>query len=131
MDFDETLIKKHELEVGTFHFFKNYMIAEVKEGIAFSIENATEMLQLAKEYYGNTTPFVYITNRVNSYSFNPTHHFKTVAMFPNLKGYATVTYDSINNEIAKMEEAFMLKPSRNFTNLEQAIGWAKELIPKD
>jgi len=131
MDFDKTLIKKHELEVGTFHFFKNYMVAKIKERIVFSIENATEMLQLAKEYYGNTIPFVYITNGINSYSFNPTHHFKIVAMFPNLQGYATVTYDSINHEIAKMEEAFMLKPTGNFANLEQAIEWAKGLIPMD
>lgn len=107
------------------------MVAEVKEGIVFALENAREMLQLAKEYFGNKTPFVYITNRINSYSFNPTVHFKTVAMFPNLMGYATVTYDTINHEIAQMEESFMNRPVKNFRMLEDAIAWAEELIVKD
>lgn len=107
------------------------MVAEVKEGIAFTFENAQEMLQLAKEYYGNKTPFVYISNRVNSYSFNPTAHFKTATMFTNLKGYATVTYDTINHEIAHMEESFMNRPVKNFRILEDAIAWAEQLIVQD
>ncbi|NNE76976.1 MAG: hypothetical protein HKN31_07875 [Pricia sp.] len=119
------------MDVGTFYFYKNFMVAEIKEGIALTIENATEMLQLAKEYFGNKTPFVYITNRIKSYSFNPTDHFKTVAMFPNLKGYATVTYDDINHEIAELEQSFMLRPSKNFRSLEEAIAWVDELIIQD
>ena len=130
-DSDKRLIKRHDLDVGSFYFYKNYMVAEVKEGIAFTYENAPEMLQLAKEYFGDKTPFVYITNRVNSYSFNPTAHFKTAAMFPNLMGYATVTYDDINHEIAEMEKTFMNRPVKNFKILEDAIAWAEELIVKD
>ncbi len=124
-------IAKHKLDVGTFTFFANYMIAEVNEGVAVAYENAKEMLMLAKRYYGNTTPFVYITNRINSYSFNPTAHFKTAPMFPNLKGYAVVTYDAINHDIAEMEQTFMTKPSKNFQSLEEAISWAESLIVKD
>lgn len=130
-DSDRKLIKRHDLDVGTFYFYRNYMVAEVKENIVFALENAMGMLQLAKAYFGNKTPFVYITNRVNSYSFNPTVHYKTVAMFPNLKGYATVTYDAINHEIAHMEEFFMNRPVKNFRNLEDAIAWAEDLIIKD
>jgi len=130
-DSNRKLIKRHDLEVGSFYFYSNYMVAEIKEGIAFDYENATEMLHLAKEYFNNKTPFVYITNRVNSYSFNPTAHFKTAAMFPNLRGYATVTYDTINHEIAQMEETFMNRPVGNFKILEDAVTWAEELIVKD
>lgn len=94
-------------------------------------ENATEMLNLAKEYFGNKTPFIYITNRINSYSFHPTVHFKTVALFPNLIGYATVTYDEINHKIAQLEESFMNRPAKNFRTLEDAIAWAEQLIVRD
>jgi len=130
-DSNRKLIKKHDLTIGTFYFFENYMVAEIKEGIALAYENATEMLNLAKEYFGNKTPFVYITNRINSYSFNPTVHFKTVALFPNLIGYATVTYDEINHEIAQLEESFMNRPAKNFRTLEDAIQWAEQLIVRD
>lgn len=128
---NRALIKKYALDVGDFYFYENYMVAEVKEGIAFSFENATEILKLGKIHYNNTTPFVYISNRKNSYSFNPTSHFKTAPMFPNLKGFASVTYDPINNEIAEMEQSFLNTPSRNFNTLEDALNWVEELILMD
>ncbi len=82
------------------------------------------MRRLAKEYFGKKT-FVYITNRINSYSFNPTAHFKTVALFPNIVGYATVTYDEINHDIAQLEESFMNRPTKKFRALEEAIEWGE------
>tara|TARA_R110000796_G_scaffold37722_3_gene95129 strand:- start:83975 stop:84376 length:402 start_codon:yes stop_codon:yes gene_type:complete len=128
---NRTLIKKYNLDIGDFFFYENFLVAEVKEGIAFSFENAKEILGLAKMYYGNKTPFVYITNRKNSYSFNPTSHFKTVPLFPNLKGFAAVVYDSINQEIAVMEQSFFSKPVNIFYNLDDAIDWVEQLIEMD
>jgi len=128
---NKELLEKHELAVGTISFYKNYMIVEAKEGIAFSYENATELLELCKAYYSNTTPFVYISNRVNSYSFNPTSHFKTAPMFPNLKGYAVVVYDAMSYDIAKMEQTFLNAPVQIFQGLEEAIAWVAELIVMD
>lgn len=125
------LIKRHDLEVGSFYFYKNHIVSEVNEGIAFSFEKAYQVLELGKAYYGSTTPFVYISNRVNSYSFNPTAHFKTQAMFPNLKGYAVVTYDEMNQEIAVMEQTFLNKPVAIFHKLEEALKWVEELILMD
>ncbi len=122
------LIRRHDLGVGSFFFYKNYIVAEVKEGIAFTFENAYQILELGKVYYGSTTPFVYISNRVNSYSFNPTSHFKTQAMFPNLRGYAVVIYDEMNQEIAEMEQTFLNKPVAIFHKLKDALNWVEELI---
>ena len=104
------------------------MVAEIKEGIVISFENAKEMLELTKLHFKNTTPFVYITNSKNSYSFNPTSHFKTAPIFPNLKGYAIVAYDSINKEIAQMEKPFLNAPVRIFDDLENAIKWVETII---
>lgn len=122
------LVRKHDLEVGSFYFYKNHIVAEVKEGIAFTFENAFQVLELGKVYYGDTVPFVYISNRINSYSFNPTAHFKTQSMFPNLKGYAVVTYDAINHEIAEMEQTFLNKPMAIFNSLQDALHWTEKLI---
>ena len=125
------LIKRHELDVGSFYFYKNHIVAEVNEGIASTFEKAFQVLALGKAYYGNTTPFVYISNRVNSYSFNPTAHYKTQAMFPNLKGYAVVTYNEVNQEIAQLEQTFLNKPVAIFHKLEHALKWVEELILMD
>ncbi|MGB3151325.1 MAG: STAS/SEC14 domain-containing protein [Maribacter sp.] len=128
---NKKLIRKHHLDVGSFSYYENYMISEVNEGLAFDFQKAAEMLKLTKVYYGNTTPFVYISNRKNSYSFNPTSHFKTGQMFPNLKGYAVVTYDTMNRDIAEMEKSFLASPVRIFDNLDDAIDWVAELIVLD
>lgn len=128
---NKTLIRRHDLDIGSIFYHENFMVVEIKDGIALDFDNATEMLQLAKVYYGNTTPFVYITNRKNSYSFNPTAHFKTAPLFPNLKGYAVVSYDPINRDIAEMEKSFLNAPVRIFDNLEDAIDWVGELILAD
>lgn len=128
---NKTLIKKYVLDIGKFYFYENYMVAEINEGLAFHFGNATEMLKLTKQHYNSKTPFVYISNRKNSYSFNPTSHFKSVPMFPNIKGFASVTYDAINTEIAEMEHLFFTIPSKNFNSLEDAINWVEELIVID
>jgi hypothetical protein len=125
------LIKKYDLEVGTFYFYENFMVSEAKENVAVSFESAQEMLALAKMHFGKLTPFVYISNRINSYSFNPTAHFKTTAMFPNLKGYAVVVYDKMNREIAEMEQSFFTIPANIFNSLENAINWVEKLILAD
>ena len=98
----DSLLKRHDLAIGSFYFHQHHMVAEIKEGVTCTYEQAKDMLALGKKYYGNTKPFVYISNRKNSYSFDPTSHFKTMSMFPNLKGYGVVVYDRIKLDIAKM-----------------------------
>ncbi|MEL6917591.1 MAG: hypothetical protein AAFO99_07650 [Bacteroidota bacterium] len=122
------LLKKHDLSIGSFFFYENFVVSEISEGVTVTFENAGKMLELSKSYYGNKTPFVFISNRVNSYSFDPTSHYKSTAMFPNLKGYAVVIYDEINDRIARMEQPFLNKPARIFHNLEDAIHWVEQLI---
>ncbi|QWX83812.1 hypothetical protein H0I23_15370 [Cellulophaga sp. HaHaR_3_176] len=125
---DRTLIKNYILEVGKLNFYPNYVVSEIKEGVALSFKNATEIVRLTKLHYGNETPFIYIANRKNSYSFNPTAHYKTIPEFPNLKGFAAVVYSDINKDIAQLEKSFIKKPVEAFKSLESAILWAESII---
>ncbi|MHA7058171.1 hypothetical protein ACWGOQ_0013195 [Aquimarina sp. M1] len=125
------LVRKHILDIGSFYFYDHFLIAEMSDGVSVDYDKATKMFLLAKEYYGNNIPFVYITNRVNSYSFKPTAHFKSTKLFPNLRGYGVVTYDAINNKIASLEQSFLNVPTKVFDNLEDAVRWVDELILHD
>ncbi|MEW7292664.1 hypothetical protein [Aquimarina sp. 2304DJ70-9] len=127
----KNLIKKHDLNIGSVSFYKNFVISEMKEGIIFDYDNATRLLELCNEYYGKKIPFIYISNRINSYSISPTGHFKSSKMFPNLKGYGVVSYNSINNGVAKLEQSFLNIPTNIFNNLEDAIRWTEEIITPD
>ena len=125
------LIKKHVLDIGTVYFYENFLITEINEGIVMNFENVKPLLLLGKQYYGTQTPFIYISNRINSYSFEPTSHFKTVPIFPNIKGYGVVIYDQLSKEIAILEKNFLNIPTNIFYSLEEAIQWAEELIVPD
>ncbi len=127
----KNLIRKYTLDIGTFYFYDHFLISEVNEGEFLNFDKATKLFLTAKEHYGNNIPFVYITNRINSYSFEPTAHFKSTKLFPNLRGYGIVTYDSINNKIASLERSFLDVPTKIFDNLEEAILWVDELILQD
>ncbi len=123
----EILIKKYDLEIGSFYFYANFVIGEIKEGIITTHENSRELFLIGKEYYGLATPFVYISNRVNSYSFDPTGHYKSMKLFPNLKGFAVVAYNIRSEKVANLEQVFIDVPTKIFNNLKSAVHWAEQL----
>ncbi|WP_109298829.1 hypothetical protein [Aquimarina sp. AU474] len=132
-NFKDKLIAKHIIKnIGTFYYYQNFIISEIDEGTVITLN---EVLQVSskytKKYYGNLTPFVYIANRVHSYSLEPTVHFKTAKMFPNAKGYGIVIYNSLNEQIAKLEQTFLNIPTQVFDNLNTAIQWAESLVMSD
>ncbi len=127
-NFNNKLINKHKLAIGLFYFYKNHIVSEIKEGVIVTHENCFELFQLITNHYGTTTPFVYISNRKNSYSFVPTGHFKTAKLFPNFAGYGVVTYDSINTKVATLEQSFLENETKIFDNLDDAIIWVDEII---
>ncbi|AXT63327.1 STAS/SEC14 domain-containing protein [Aquimarina sp. AD10] len=126
---DKKLIKKYTLKIGQVYFYENFFVAEINEGITLNFEKSAILFELAQMHYTDKTPFVCISNRKNSYSFEPTSHFKSEKLFPNLKGFAAVIYDDISKEVASLEQAFINKiPSRIFYSLKDAIDWVDELI---
>ncbi|WP_027395519.1 hypothetical protein [Aquimarina latercula] len=127
-DFNKKLLHKHELAIGLFYFYKNHIISEVKEGVTLTFENCSELFEIIHSYYGTSTPFVYISNRKNSYSFVPTGHFKSSKLFPNFIGYGVVTYDAINTKVATLEQSFLENETKIFDDLNEALLWAQELI---
>ncbi|WP_299214019.1 hypothetical protein [uncultured Aquimarina sp.] len=127
-NFNKKLIHKHELGIGLFYFYKNHIISEIKEGVILTFENCSDLFELIHSYYGTTIPFVYISNRKNSYSFVPTGHFKSSKLFPNFTGYGVVTYDAINNKVATLEQSFLETSTEIFNCLDDALLWVDELI---
>lgn len=125
------LIKKYSLDIGSFYFYKNFIIGEIIESVNLNFESGKKLFELAKIHYKDTIPFVYISNRINSYSFIPTGHYKTIELFPNLKGYAIVVYNDINYKIAELEQFYISWQSNIFTTLEDAIEWSENIITSD
>ncbi len=128
----KAIVRTYHLDIGAVHFYEHMVVTEMKEGIFLDFDRSAALFELGKQFFGDTVPFVYISNRMHSYSIDPTAHFKSVALFPNLKGYATVVYDEMNRRVAELEQAFIKgKKARIFTNLGEALRWSETLIHKD
>ena len=105
--------------------YDNYIITVINEGITLLEKHNSILIKVAESYFVDK-PFIYITNRINSYSVDPKIYFNT-AQIPNLKGFAVVTNNYQAKVNAKIEKMFFNKPFEIFTELEDAITWANEM----
>ncbi|WP_179338412.1 hypothetical protein [Winogradskyella ludwigii] len=105
--------------------YDNYVITVINEGVVITLEHNETLLKVAESYFSNK-PFVYISNRINSYSVDPKVYFKT-EQIPTIKGLAVVTNNYQVKVNAKIEKMFFNKPFEIFTELEDAVAWANEM----
>ena len=126
----EKPLVEHKIDLGRFVFYENISITEVSEGTHVTFEKIAHMLQFAEDVYGNDIPFVYISNRIHSYSIDPLGYYEAIKMFPNLKAYAIVSQNDRRRMLFVLEKLFIKKPIRVFDNLEKAVEWAEQIIAK-
>ncbi|AUC76316.1 hypothetical protein CW732_11825 [Olleya sp. Bg11-27] len=74
-------------------------------------------------------PFVYITNRIHSYSVDPII-YKDVSQIKTLQGFAVVSQTQ-SGKNAEIERLFLNKPFEIFTDIEDAKTWASKIIKEN
>lgn len=122
------LLEEHDFGFAKFWFFPNFLVGEFAEGVHVTRENSLGPIEVLKRVYGTSTPFVYISNRKNSYSMDPMGYKDIVDMFPNLMGMAIVSDNKYRRMIATLEKMFIKKPIGVFHRLEDAYEWAGQQI---
>ena len=115
-----------ELDFCTLHFFDGYVISYINEGEIVTFDKCSIITKTAVEFYGSSK-FVYITNRVNSYSVDPSVYFE-ISKIKTLVGFAIVSKDYTAKSNAEIEKLFLNKPMAVFDVLEDAIAWAKSVL---
>jgi hypothetical protein len=124
----DSLIATLELDIGSFRFYPNMVISEMNEGVTVKFDDLLPALLRGLEIYSIETPLIYLSDRRNSYSFDPTLHLEAKAVFSNLRGYGVIVYDEMNLRIAELEQQFMECPVNIFYSLDEAKHWAKGLL---
>jgi len=104
----------------------NYLIAIMDEGITVKPEHNMVLLDIVHKYFPDK-PFGYITHRKHSYSVDPSIYFET-SKINNLKAFAIVSDQEINQSNAELEKKFLKKPLRHFEVLDDAVKWINEMI---
>ncbi|AXT53328.1 hypothetical protein D1818_21785 [Aquimarina sp. BL5] len=124
---NDTLIKKYDLNLGTYYFYDQYIIAEIKEGEVITLGKLHDLIPIVQKHYGNDQPFTYISDRINSHSIIPTDYLDCPLIYmDNFKGYGVVTYNSISTMSTEIEKHFAKRPFYNFQDLKDAIEWTKK-----
>ncbi|HPF10643.1 MAG TPA: hypothetical protein PKW08_04990 [Flavobacteriaceae bacterium] len=123
------VLKNHyETDIISVYFYNNIIVTEAAEGVTLSYKTAFPILVTGLKMLG-TKPWVYISNRVNSYSLNPNDYFY-LEKIPSLKGLAIVSYGDLAQKNAEMESMFFKKPFQCFPDLISAFTWAEELLAR-
>lgn len=122
------LIAEHELSIGTFKCYPNLVIGCVNQGVKINLDNALPVMAIGVHYYNESNPVVYLSDRQNSYSIDPTLHLDAHKLFPFVLGYGVVAYNELNYRVAQLETRFLPCPGGVFRSMEAGLKWAQELI---
>lgn len=120
------MVNEFYLDFAKIKIINSLMIVEVNEGIHLSTNHHEELEEIAQLQFENN-PFIYITNRVHSYSVDPAI-YKLTSQISNLKGFAVVTKTILAKKNAELEKLFLNKPFEIFSEIDEAISWAKSVI---
>jgi len=108
--------------------FEKYLIKQVKEGQTIIPDHAAKLkIEVDKQYNGK--PFVYISNRIHSYSVDPLT-YRAAEIMPNLMGIAIVTTED-KSKHAAYESIFFKKPFKIFDDLKKAIAWVDKVLENE
>lgn len=124
-------IAEQHLEIGSFRFYPNIIVGEFTEGVHVTKVNALVTFQLAQKIYGDGRPFIYISNRLNSYSMDPVGCGAVVGMFQDIRGIAIVSKNKYRRMLAALEKRFIKKPMAVFHTLDDALVWSCQLLEKE
>ena len=122
-------LKYYNLGYCEMFVFDEYIINQVQEGATISPDNNKDLIDIIEENFSEK-PLVYITNRYFSYSVDPIT-YKTTSEIKNLLGVAVVSFDKLSSENALYERKFYNKNFEIFSNINDAIKWAHELVSKN
>jgi len=108
--------------------YTNYIVVVMFQGVILTAEKNDILLGIATKYFKKSN-FGYITNRIHSYSVDPSIYFET-SKIENLVAFAVVSSKQIDVTNTQLEKTFYKKPFRHFIELEDAISWVKEEVAK-
>ena len=121
---DSILINEpHELFItaaGKFYFFDCTVISEINEGITFTWSEAEIILSIVDMYYDECQMISYISNRVNSYSINPTDWLKFRKYNERMGKYIVVSQSKTSIFSTFIEQRILKKDIKRLTDLVMA-----------
>lgn len=118
--------KTVNLDYTHLDFYDGYVISRVKENVVFD-QPELEQVQLICDEHFRKKPYVYISQRVHSYNVNPMVYI-SMKKRNSFSGIAIVSDDFSSRTTAEFEKRFAPLPFDIFSDVEEAVAWAKDLV---
>lgn len=123
------VIETHQLKIGTFYFFNNLVIAEIKEGVHIDLKSSQEFFKITNAFFANNKPFGYISNRINKFSVSPVDYANYSLKLDNIKAFCAITYNSYYDKMnIEIEKRFYKKPFYITNEIKDAITWTNNIV---
>lgn len=130
MLFNQSILEQAQaifnLNIGTFYFYKKYVICEIKEGIVVNFDNLIELIHIIEKHFGESTPYAIIGHRINAYSIDLSQAEDIIKLFKYVKAYAVVYYSNSAKRNVEFEKYFHNLNYNAFTDLKDAVVWVKK-----
>lgn len=110
----------------TIDVYDNFVISTINKGFHLTPDKNKILEDIANEYFSDKL-FAYISHRKYSYSVDPSIYIQT-SKIKNMVGMAVVAKAPLAKGNAEIEKLFLDKPFEIFTDLDDAIAWAKSLV---
>ncbi len=119
-------VRTEELSFTTLKFYPKFVISTVKEDIQIDEEHIQTLKEIIVDHY-KKQPFIYLANRINSYSVNPLIYVNLIEL-NLLKGVGIISEDIQRLKTANFEKQFASFPFEIFQNNDEAKAWAERLM---
>lgn len=115
------------LDCGRFQVFENYIIGTINQGVLFDSYCQTAFSKITETYFKDRY-FGYISNRVNSYSVDPTIYINDAIGFERLKVMAVVTKGYLHKSNVQLERQFFKAELQTFNSIADATLWISDKL---
>ena len=103
-----------ELSFCTIKINENIVIGTINQGVHLNLELSKEIVVTVYKYIGNN-PVVYITNRINSYSVDPTL-YKYISKISTIQAFCVVHQKTSMNDSSVIENLFYKNRHKQVVN---------------
>lgn len=116
----------YDLGFSQVEIHEDYLKNTIQKGFIVTPEHNDLLVEFVQKHYKNQ-PFVYISNRIHSYSVDPTVYLRT-SKIENLVGMAVVSKNPLQQKLTELENTFFKKELKYFKSLDEAISWKNKIL---
>ena len=116
------IVMQKQSDAGTLHFFNHIAVVELNEGLHVDLNSGRQTIHDLMNYFGKTSPFGLIANRINSYSISLLEIMVVKLILPNMVVYGVVSHNETGRMNAKIENNFCVSRNTSFDNIYEGLG---------